>query len=79
MVTDAFIKQMEDEAVLLREAKGAVEAALASGADLSAPIDTLNKANDHYKNASVPVRKHAVPPKAPKAASERKPKAKAKP
>lgn len=77
VVTDAFIKQMDEEGEKLRGAKFNLEKEIAEGGgNLVQATSDLDTANAAYRTASVQVRKHAAPAK-PKA--ERKAKAKAEP
>ena len=67
---------MDTEAGLLRDAKTALENALAAGQDLNPVRVALGNANERYKTASTQIRKHAVIQK-PKAKAKGKAAAKA--
>lgn len=66
---------MTSEEARLREAKVALESALAEGKPVKQPTSLLEEANEKYKLASQQIRKHTV---LPKAKSTAKAKAKAK-
>lgn len=64
VVATAFVSQMQTEEQNLREAKSALENALAGGRPLKDVTDRLDAANTQYRGASVQIRKHATVPKA---------------
>ena len=64
VVATAFVSQMQTEEQNLREAKSALENALAGGRPLKDVTDRLDAANTRYRGASVQIRKHATVPKA---------------
>ena len=66
VVANAFVSQMTSEAESLRQAKAQLESALSSGAPLKDARESLDKANEQYRTASIQVRKHTAPVK-PKA------------
>ena len=70
MVADAFVAQMSAEAEGLRQSKAQLESDLASGQDLQASRERLEKANENYRTASLPLRKHLSKPKAKSAAGK---------
>ena len=55
---------MQSEGEKLRLAKAEIERVLASGGDLDESTKALDAANEAYKTASIPIRKHTAIPKA---------------
>lgn len=59
-----MVKEMEGESTKLRAAKQELENVLASGGSLTDATAALDRANESYKQASLPIKKHTQLPKA---------------